>query len=201
MSDQVEGPDPGVIWRDQPEDEVPVSLAGLGSRTEELSARTRWEILLSVGSTVLLIGLVAWRLRINHERLLSFGICAAIAWVIISLYWFRRRIWRHDMPRPDAVAVNCLEYYRKELEHRRDHLRSAWLWNGPLVLASLILIAVVRGRVNTAYQPLRNVLPLIILLAVWVGFGIWRRRIQAIALQREIDELSPVEESSNRETV
>jgi hypothetical protein len=64
-----------------------------------------------------------------------------------------------------------------------------------------MLIAVLRGRANIACQPLRNALPLIILLAAWVGFGVWRRRIQARGLQREIDELVPAGESSNRRTV
>jgi hypothetical protein len=164
-------------------------------------AHPEGEILISVGSALLLIGVVAWRLKIAHESLLAFGLAGAVAWVIVSLYLFRRRIWRHDTSRPDAVAATCLEYYRKELERRRDHLRSAWLWHGLLLLASLMLIAVLRGRANIAFQPLRNALPLIILLAAWVGFGVWRRRIQARGLQREIDELVPAGESSNRRTV
>ena len=32
-------------------------------------------------------------------------------------------------------------------------------------------------------------LPLVVLLAVWTGYGIWRRRRQARELQREIDEM------------
>jgi hypothetical protein len=202
MSDQAKGPDAGLIWRDQPEEKVPVNLAGIvNRRTQELSARTRSEILIGVASAMFLIGVVAWRLKIAHESLLAFGLAAASAWAIVSLYLFRRGIWWHDTSRPDAVAATCLEYYRKQLERRRDHLRSAWLWHGPLLLALLMLIAVLRGRANIAFQPLRNALPLIILLAAWVGFGMWRRRIQARELQRQIDELIPVEESSNRRTV
>ena len=190
MSDRVKDADPGRIWRDQPEEEVPVNLAQIvNRRTQELSVRTRSEILISVGSALLLIGVVAWRLEIAREGLLAFGLAAAIAWVIISLYAFRRRIWWHDTSRPDAVAATFLEYYRKELEQRRDHLRSAWVWHGPLLLALLTLVAVLIGRANIAFQPLRNALPLTILLAAWVGFGIWRRRLQARSLQREIDEL------------
>ena len=192
MSDQAQSPDPGLIWRDQPEEEVPVNLEQIVNlRTRELSARTRSESLISVGSALLLIGVVAWRLEIAHGGLLEFGLAAAIAWVVISLYSFRRRIWWHDTPRPDAIAATCLEYYRKELERRRDHLRSAWFWHGPLLLASLMLIAVLTGRANIAFRPLQNALPLVILLAAWVGFGIWRRRLQARSLQREIDELVP----------
>ena len=202
MSDQTKSPDPGLIWRDQPEETVPVNLAGMvNRRTQELSARTRSEILFSIGSALLLIAVVAWRLQIAHESLLAFGLAAAVAWVILSLYWFRRKIRWRDTARPDAVAATCLEYYRKELERRRDHLRSAWLWHGPLLLAALILIAVLKGRTNIVFQPLRNALPLIGLLAAWVGFGMWRRRIQSRGIQREIEELAPPGESSKRRTV
>ncbi len=198
MSDRAEHPDPGLIWRAQPE-EVPVNLTQIVcQRTQELSARTRSEIVTSVSAALLLIGVVAWRLEIAHERLLELGLAAAIAWVIVSLYSFRRRIWRHGASRRDAVAATCLEYYRKELERRRAHLRNVWLWHGPFLLALIMLIAVFTGRANIAFQPLRNVLPLIVLLAAWVGFGIWRRRTQARNLQREIAELAPLDENANR---
>jgi len=32
MSDQTKSPDPGLIWRDQPEETVPVNLAGMVNR-------------------------------------------------------------------------------------------------------------------------------------------------------------------------
>ncbi len=193
MSDQTKGKDPGCIWRDQPEEQLPVNLKQIVSRrTEELSSSTRSEVLMSMGAALFLVGVVAWRLRIAHESLLEFGFAAAIAWVAISLYCFRRRIWRWAPSRRDAVAATGLEYYRTELERRRDHLRNGWLWHGPLSLASIIFIAVLTGRANIAFQPLRNVLPLLVLLAAWTGFGIWRRRLQAKDLQREIDEIAPL---------
>ncbi len=146
---------------------------------------------MSIGAALLLVGVMAWRLQIAREGLLEFGFAAAITWVAISVYCFRRRIWRRDARR-DLVAATSLEYYRTELEQRRDHLRNAWLWHGPLSLAAIIFIAVLTGRGNVAFQSLRNVLPLLILLAAWTGFGFWRRRLQAKDLQREIDELAPL---------
>jgi hypothetical protein len=145
---------------------------------------------MSICAALLLIGVVAWRLKIAHEGLLGLGFAAAIAWVAVSLYCFRRMIWRWDRSRRDAVAAPSMEYYRTELERRRDHLKNAWLWHGPLFLASVIFVAVLTGRANIAFQPLRNVLPLFVLLTAWTAFGIWRRRLQAKDLQREIDELA-----------
>ena len=82
-----------------------------------------------------------------------------------------------------------MEYYRRELEQRRDHLRSTWLWNGPLVLACLILAGIVGGRAFAGLERFRSSLPLIALLVIWTAYGLWRRRRQAGELQREIDEM------------
>jgi hypothetical protein len=163
----------------------------LKQRTEELYSSTRSEILMSIAAALLFIGVMAWRLGPAHDRLEQVGFAAAIAWVIVSLYWFRYRIRRRP-PRPDAPAAAGLEYYRGELERRRDHLKNEWLWHGPLFLACVTLVAILTGHVFSGYQPLRNVLPLLVLLAVWTGFGFWRRLRQARELQREIDELAPL---------
>lgn len=192
MSDQTGANDPGAIWRDQPEERRTVDLEQiLKQRTDELYSSSRSEILMSILAALLFIGVVAWRLGPGRDRLEQAGFAAVIVWVIVSLYWFRYRIRRHP-PRPDAPAAAGLEYYRAELERRRDHLKNEWLWHGPLVLACVTLVAILTGHVFSGYQPLRNILPLLVLLAAWTVFTVWRRLRQARELQREIDELAPL---------
>jgi hypothetical protein len=194
MSEHSKGNDPGAIWRSQPEERIAVKPEQIvNRRTQELYSSTRSEILMSIGAALLLVGVVGWRIAPAHDALQEFGFAAVIAWVVISLYAFRRRIWRPKPPRPDTVAATGMEYYRRELEQRRDHLRNAWLWHGPLFLACILLVAILAGRAFYVFQPLRNALPLLILLALWTGFGFWRRRMQARELQREIDEMEPRE--------
>ena len=133
-------------------------------------------------------------LQVAQEGLLKIGFAASLAWVVISLYIFRRRIWRRDASQRDAVAATCREFYRRQLQRRRDHLRNEWLWHGPLTLASIIFFAVFTGKTNIAFRSLQSVAPLLILLVCWTVFGIWRRHRQANDLQREIDEMaSPAE--------
>jgi len=190
MPDQTRAKDPGAIWRDQPEEKLAVNVEQIvNRRTEELYSSTRSEILMSIGAALLFVGVMAWRFAPAYDRLQELGFAAVLAWAVISLYRFRHRIWRQDPSRPDAVAATGLEYYRGELERRRDHLRNGWLWHGPLFLACLILIAVLMGKPFPGFQRLRSVLPLVALLAVWTGFGLRRRHLQARELQREIDEL------------
>ena len=158
-------------------------------RAEELYSSTRSEILMSVGAALLFVAVMVLRLAPTRDRLLELGLAAVVVWAAISLYWFRRQIWRREPLPPDAAAASGVEYYHRELERRRDHLRNAWLWHGPLFLACLILVAILTGRAYLGLDRLRSVLPLLALLAVWTGFGVRRRLRQARELQREIDEM------------
>ena len=190
MSDEMRAKDPGAIWRDQPGEEISVNLKQIVSRrTEELSSSTRSEILMSILSALLFVGVMAWRIA-PRDPLQWVGFGAVIGWVAISLIWFRRRIWRPETSRPDTVAAPGLEYYRRELERRRDHLRNAWVWHGPLVLACLMLAAILIGRASPGWDRLPSALPLMALLVVWTGYGFWRRHRQAQEIQREIEELA-----------
>ena len=182
--------DAGAMWREQPEEGTEVRLEEIvNRRTEDLYRSTRSEILVSIGAALLFVGITAWRLAPGLERLQVVGFGAAIVWVVVCLYRFRGRIWG-DAARPDARAASGVDYYRAELAQRRDHLRRAWLWHGPLFLACAVLVAILAAETFRGYQDLRNVLPLVVLLVVWTGYGVWRRRRQARELQQEIDEMS-----------
>ena len=133
---------------------------------------------------------MAWRMAPFHDRLPEIGFGAVLAWVVISLCTGFATGSGGETPLPDAVAAAGAEYYRKELERRRDRLRNPWLWHGPLFLACAFCWRSWRRETFRGYQDLRNVLPLVVLLAVWTGYGVVRRRRQAVELQQEIDEMS-----------
>ena len=190
MSERSEIGNAGIIWRDQPEEEVAVHLEQIvNRRTKELDWSTRWEILMSMCAALLLVGVVLLRVAPSRDRLLDMVLAAAVAWAVLVLYLVRRQLWRRESSRADAAAATGLEYYRKELERRRDHLKNAWLWHGPLFLACLALIAVMTGTSFLGFERLRSVMPLLALLAAWTAFGVVRRLHQARELQREIDEI------------
>lgn len=194
MSEEPRPKDLGAVWRNQPEEKLPVNLEQYTNRrTLELYSSTRSEIMMSIGAALFFVAVMALRFASGENRLQQLGLLAVIAWVLISLYWFRDLIWR-KAPAQDALAATSLEYYRKELERRRDHLKNAWLWHGPLFLACMIFVATVMGK--TVYGPLRNVLPVLILLALWTGFGVRRRRRQAKELQREINDIALMQRSA-----
>jgi hypothetical protein len=180
--------DPGALWSGQPEETRAVDTQQIMRRRgETLFASTRSEILISIGAALLFVAVIVWRFWPVHDRLHEFGLAAVVVWALICLSWFRDRIWPRDSA--DAVAANGLDYYRKELERRRNHLRNEWVFHGPLLLACAMLVLILVGRRLPRLAQLRNALPLLVLLALWTGFSIWRRRRQAAALQRELDEL------------
>ena len=187
MSEEPKPEDLVAVWRGQPEEKLAVKLEQLANRrTRELYSSTRAEILMSIGAAVFFVAVMELRFAAEQGRILQIGLLAVAAWILISLYWFRDRI-RRKAPARDALAATSLEYYRKELERRRDHLRNAWVWHGPLFLACMMFVVTVMRR--TFFGHPRNVVPLVILLAVWTAFGVWRRRRQARELQREIDDI------------
>ena len=177
-------------WLNQPEEEIPVDIERIhGLRTWALFSTTRSEIISSIGAALFLASIVAWRFAPERDRLVLFGCAGVIVWAAVTLFWFRDSIRRQTL-QPDAFARTGLEHYRVELLRRRDHLRSAWIWHGPLLLACILSAATLTERIVPGR--LWDALPIFLLLAGWAVIGIKRRVRQAAELQQEIDEISGV---------
>jgi hypothetical protein len=177
-------------WLYQPEEEIPVDFERIRRRrTWALFSSTRSEIISSIGAALFFAGIVAWRFAPEQDRLALFGCAGVAVWAAATVFRFRNSIRRHT-PQPDALARTGLEHYRLELLRRRDHLRSVWIWHGPLVLACILSAATLAKRVVPGR--LRDTLPIVLLLAGYALIGIRRRLRQAAELQQEIDGISGV---------
>ena len=198
MSEPPRSKDPAALWRAQPEENTAVNLEQIvNRRAEELHASTRSEILMSIGAALLLVAVTLLRFAQQRNAVQETGCALVVVWVAVTVYRLRARIWR-PAARPDAAAATGAEHYRRELERRRDHLRDAWLWHGPLLLACVILAGVWSGwRFAFGFQAGRAI-PLVVLLALWTAYGIRRRLAQARELQREIDEIAANSEPAPR---
>ncbi len=191
MSDLCELSDLAAVWKNQPEEETAVYAHRIVQRRIlELDAGTRSEILVSAGAALLFAGAMLLRVGFTGGPVVSAGIAALAVWGAVSVCVFLRHIARTSS-QPAAAADACLEYYRRELERRRDHLRNTWIWHAPVVLACLTLAGVLTAHSFLGFERWRSALPLVAVLALWIGFGIRRRLRQARELQREIDEIQP----------
>lgn len=193
MSDEPLSYDPRAVWKEQAKEDTPV-IAGhiLNRRTQQLHLSTRSEIVLSIAAALFFVAILAWRLPLAGFALQPAGLAAAAVWIAVTAFRFRHVIRGSGAP-PDTASTG-FEYYRRELGARRDHLRNAWLWHGPLLLAALLFAAGFAGRAFPGIDRLRAAAPLAAILVIWVIAGIWRRLRQAAAIQREIDELGRMEE-------
>jgi hypothetical protein len=177
-------------WLNQPEEDIPVDIERIHRRrTWELFSTTRSEIISSIGAALFFASIVAWRFAPERDDLVRFGCAGVIVWAAVTAFRFRYSI-RRRTPQPSALARTGLEHYRAELLRRRDHLRSAWIWHGPLLLACILSAATLTKRIVPGR--LWDALPVFLLLAGWAVIGIKRRVRQAAELQQEIDEISGV---------
>ncbi len=181
--------DPRSVWIDQPHEDPIVDFSDFATRrTRKLRSSTRADIAMSIAAILFFAAMVAWRIAWAGDRVPLWAWAAIAGWVLISLYWFRDRLWRNRPPQGDLAAAGA-DYYRTELARRRDHLRNEWVWHGPLLLAGLVLVA--SALHYASRQRWLTIIPLFVLLAAWTGFDAWRRHRQAAELQREIDEIVP----------
>jgi Flp pilus assembly protein TadB len=183
----------GALWRDQPEETMPVPPPRLQKRrARDLAASTRAEILTCLFAALFLVLVLGLRMHWSGDRVVQLGLALVAGWVVLTAYRFRGRIRvrKSDWEGDPLAAAPSQAFYRAELERRRDHLRSGWLWHGPLVLACFLLFAVAARNLGPNWQRLQTVVPLVVLLVVWVGWGIRQRRRKAAEIQREIDEIA-----------
>lgn len=182
---------PEQLWREQPDETAPVLSPQLQRRrARDLAVSTRSDILGSLAAAMLFVLVLALRMDVT-DLAVQLSLALPVAWTLLTLYRFRARIWPSLQAQPADEASPSLAFYRVQLEQRRDHLRSAWIWNGPLLLACLTLVAVGFARNPLpGIERLRTIAPFLLLLAAWVVAGIWRRRRWAAEIQREIDEIA-----------
>ena len=178
--------DPKTLWRGQPAGDFPMrSPGGFAMEGSRLHAMTRSDIVAAVAATLFFAAILIWRLGPN--TIATVILLIALAWVVITIFWLRTRLRRSTVENFTAPGV---EFYRVELEQRRQHLRNAWLWHGPLLVACVALAGLLIGTGRFAFTRLTQALPLIVALAIWTAVSMRRRWREADAIRRELDEIA-----------
>ncbi|MEZ5400862.1 MAG: hypothetical protein R2729_14410 [Bryobacteraceae bacterium] len=154
-------------------------------RAGELFRRTRTDISSSVAAVLLFLVILQWRLAWTHQLVPFLGAAASLGWLAVSLVRFRTRL----VLRPEYLTQSGVDHYRHELMQRRGHLRSAWIWYGPVTVAGLTMAAALAGHRFGDGRVLLRSAPFLALLGVWIGLGVRRRRAEIRQLNEEIAEL------------
>jgi uncharacterized membrane protein YfcA len=185
---------PQKIWQGQPTEPLKMSSSELRHRALKRQSRARFEAGVSMIIGVVLCVFFAWTFTRAHTVLARMGWGLLSLWGINAAYHAYKWIWPRNLAQ-DAAISTCLEFYRRELERRRDYLRYRWWRLGlPFVLLGMAMVIVGTGAQNASPHPLLNTLPFFVVLAIWaVAFFALKKKLGAENLQQEIEELRAFE--------
>lgn len=186
--------DPQTIWQGQRTEPFRMSADSLRLRLHERQSRVRLEATVSVVVGLVCSAFFLWTFTKARSELARTGWCLLSLWGIYAAYYAYKWMWPQDLPE-HAPITTCLEFYRKELEKRRDHLRHRWWRSGlPFLLLGMAMVIAGTGG-PTAPPNLRvSALPFLLVLAVWVvAFVALRKKLGREDIQKELEELRALE--------
>lgn len=193
--------DPSQLWRQQPEESSAIVPPGaLARRTVALHASSRSEVLGSLCAATLFVLVIGWRLAASRDALLWLALTAIALWVVLTAWRSRRQIrtiQAAGTPGGDARAASGLDYYYEELLRRQAHLRSGWLWHGPLILSCATLGVVLLQSRGITWTRLAGVVPLLIVLVAWVAIRNLSRWREVRQVRREIEEVQALRSAND----
>lgn len=186
--------DPQRIWQSQPTEPFKMSAYSLRSKALERQSKARLEAHVSVVIGLICSVFFAWACTRAHAELARAGWGLLSLWGIYAAYYAYRWVWPQDVPE-DAPISTCLEFYRRELEKRRDHLRHRWWRSGlPFAFLGMTMVVVGTGAQNAPPNPLMNALPFLLVLAIWVvAFLTIKKKLGRENIHKEIEELRAFE--------
>ena len=198
MRNDPSGNDPRTIWQNQPTEPSAMTLETIRRKARELHAKTRRELLGSIATPVAVIAFSGLGAVIFQDPLQRTAFACALAWALAGQYFLHRGMWSATLP-GDAALTPGIEFYRREIERRRDLFRRALRWSfGPVALAiAALLLPIVRGGVEERGVFLKMI-PFLTLLVVWIAGVFVVRMRQHRELHREIDELNHIEMENRR---
>ncbi|MGH9631222.1 MAG: hypothetical protein ACRD7E_23200 [Bryobacteraceae bacterium] len=171
-----------------------MSASELRRKAQQRESKARFEALLSIIIGLICCVFFAWTFSRTHEVLARMGWGLLSLWGIYAAYQAYRWVWPQNLPE-DAPISTCLEFYRRELERRRDYVRNRWWRLGfPFLLLGMAMVIVGTGARHAPPNPLLNALPFLVLLAIWaVVFFLMKKKLGRQNIQQEIDELNALE--------
>jgi hypothetical protein len=186
--------DPRTVWQNQPKEPFKMPVDEMRRKARRFQMKARFLVIYSIAVGLGMCVYFAWNSVKSNELLSRLGFGVLSIWGIYAAYQAYKWIWPSNLS-PDAPVSTSLEFYRSELERRRDYRLHVWRRSGltfcflglALALAPAFIAALDNPRI------LRNGAPFFVLLTLWfVVFFFGKKRGQN-KLQREIDELRTFE--------
>ncbi len=115
------------VWRNQPVADVPISLAELQQKAENLEKQIRRRNLREYAGSLIAMAIFGYYIWKFPAPMVRFGCVLVIAGVLVVLYQLHKRGAARIVPAGMAFRT-CLDFHRRELERQRDPSRSVWTW-------------------------------------------------------------------------
>lgn len=178
------------IWQNQRTEGIRMSTEEIRRKTVNFERKVLWENALQYG--VLLAGSALFMYRFvlyGPDVLLRFGIGMSVAFMFYLGWQIHKRSPFRRIP-AEMGAASCLDFYRKDLERRRDHHRRFWWDIGPAIPGIIILWVALARIHQSQLGHQRWVLTAVITVSVLIVLYFWRQSVGRVRkLQGEIDEL------------
>ena len=158
MPDEFPMNDPQNVWQNQPTEAFKMSADQLRHKAQQSQTKARFAALFQIGMGIVFSVFFAWICARAHNGLPRMGVGVLSLWALYAAWQGYRCIWPGRLD-PDATVSTSLEFYRSELEKRRDYILHVWRRAGLtfLFLGLALIVVPVLIKSFTAPRLLLNV--------------------------------------------
>jgi hypothetical protein len=199
MTNESSPSDTRSVWQNQKAEGIRISIREIRRKAEKFERKVFWENSLNYFVGLIGAAYFTYCLVWHHypkDVLVRLGLGLTVAAVLYMAWQNHKRSPSRRVP-AELGAVSCLDYYRKELEGRRDHHRRFWRAVGPAI-PGVVILWVALARINPSHLQhsgwtLVGVITASVLIVLYFGR---QSAVRARELQHEIDKLNAMRQPS-----
>jgi hypothetical protein len=187
------------IWQSQPSQPAFPSSEEIRRRAEALQSKNRWSALTWIVTGLALSVWFGRYVVVTQPTMARIGYGILALWGLYGAFHAYKWIWPRAVA-PAGPVDATRDFYRRELERKRDYARNIW-WRSGLPIGFMgVAFLLVPPLIKVMDRPLMllNAAPFFALLGIWIVLFIVFKRRSDRQLQRELDELNAGERKVER---
>lgn len=118
-----------IKWQSQPNEPTRMSVEEIRQKARKLQRKARREVLLLYGFALLFVVFFGRSFLKANDTLSRVGFALMVVSALYFPYQAQKRLWPRSAS-TEPASTTGLDFYRRELERRRDYSRHIWgLWD------------------------------------------------------------------------